>query len=144
MVAPLVCSIIGYGVLLGIDVEKNIGIGYMAIFFCTIGAYPMSVIFSAWTVANIPNHNARALSMGVMMACLNSMGLVVSNIFYAREAPKYKTALIVNIAFPCAAIVFTVAYSLYLRQLNRKLDQEGPLSRTNEVEGRPANFRFQT
>ena len=37
MTVPLMCSIVGYSVLLVIDVEKNIGIGYMAIFFCTIG-----------------------------------------------------------------------------------------------------------
>lgn len=37
MTVPLLCSIVGYSVLLAIDVESHIGIGYMAIFFCTIG-----------------------------------------------------------------------------------------------------------
>jgi hypothetical protein len=36
MTVPLVISVIGYSVLLGID-ENDIGIAYMAIFFCTIG-----------------------------------------------------------------------------------------------------------
>lgn len=43
MTAPLAFSIIGYGVLLGVDVEKNTGIGYMAIFFCTMGVRITSV-----------------------------------------------------------------------------------------------------
>ncbi|CAM1507787.1 Fc.00g046350.m01.CDS01 [Cosmosporella sp. VM-42] len=143
MTVPLMCSIVGYSVLLVIDVEKNIGIGYMAIFFCTIGAYPMSVILSAWTVANIPNQNARALTTGVLFACINSMGLVASNIFFEREAPRYGTALIVNTAFPCAGVVFTVAYSMYLRVLNHRLDKTGRLSGEVDASGRPANFRFQ-
>lgn len=37
MTAPLVLSVIGYAILLAVDIEKQIGIGYMAIFFCTIG-----------------------------------------------------------------------------------------------------------
>lgn len=104
----------------------------------------MSVIFSAWTVANIPNLNARAFTTGVLLACLNSMGLVTSNIFFAREAPRYKTALIVNMSFPCFGILFTVSYSLYLKYLNRQLDKE---ERSLDVAGMPGertHFRYQT
>lgn len=101
----------------------------------------MSVIFSAWTVANIPNQNARAFTTGILLACLNSMGLVASNIFFAREAPRYGTALVVNMAFPCVAIVCTVAYSMYLRALNRKLEKGMPVVGAS---GRQAEFRFQT
>lgn len=104
----------------------------------------MSVIFSAWTVSNIPNLNARAFTTGVMLACLNSMGLVASNIFFAREAPRYQTALIVNMAFPCVAIVITVLYSRYLRYLNRTMDkQERFAGSTVLLEGQ-ARFRYQT
>ena len=104
----------------------------------------MSVIFSAWTVANIPNLNARAFTTGVLFACLNSMGLVASNIFFAREAPRYKTALIVNMAFPCAGIVFTVGYSMYLRVLNRRSDKEEYPSAGQVGTGGRAPFKFQT
>jgi hypothetical protein len=104
----------------------------------------MSVIFSAWTVANIPDLNARALTTGVLLACLNSMGLVASNIFFAHEAPRYKTALIVNMAFPCAGIVSTVVYSLYLRFLNRKLEKKARSTIGLERANEPARFRFQT
>ena len=103
----------------------------------------MSVILSAWTVANVPNQNARALTTGVLFACINSMGLVSSNIFFAREAPRYGTALKVNMAFPCVGVVFTLAYSMYLRVLNRKLDKQGALSGEVDASGRPAGFSFQ-
>lgn len=103
----------------------------------------MSVIFSAWTVANIPNLNARAFTTGTMLACLNSMGLVVSNIFYVREAPRYQTALIVCMAFPCVGILATVSYSLYLRTVNRRLDKEEAATGTELAPGQE-RFRYQT
>ncbi|KAK5725229.1 hypothetical protein LTR17_013098 [Elasticomyces elasticus] len=144
MIVPLGLSIVGYAILLSVDVETQKGIGYGAILFCTIGAYPMSVIFSAWTVSNIPNLNARAFTTGVMLACLNSMGLVASNIFLTEEAPRYGTALIVNMAFPCVAIVVTAMYSLYLRRLNHGLDKRERMSGlTNLAEGQ-GSFRYQT
>lgn len=37
MSVPLALSLVGYAVLLAVDVEEQKGIGYMAIFFCTIG-----------------------------------------------------------------------------------------------------------
>lgn len=37
MTIPLVLSLVGYAVLLAVDVENEKGIGYMAIFFCTTG-----------------------------------------------------------------------------------------------------------
>lgn len=104
----------------------------------------MCVIFSAWTVANIPDMNARAFTTGVLLACLNSMGLVTSNIFLAREAPRYKTALIVNMSFPCAGVLFTLGYSLYLRFLNRQLDKEERSLVAAGATSEPASFRFQT
>ncbi len=37
MSAALVLSVIGYAILLGVDIETHGGIGYVAIFFSTIG-----------------------------------------------------------------------------------------------------------
>lgn len=37
MTVPLVLSLIGYAVLLGVNIDTQKGIAYMAIFFCTIG-----------------------------------------------------------------------------------------------------------
>ena len=37
MTVPLVLSLVGYAILLGGDIEKQKGTGYLSIFFCTIG-----------------------------------------------------------------------------------------------------------
>jgi glucose-6-phosphate isomerase len=84
----------------------------------------MSVIFSAWTVANIVNLNARAFSMGILISLANSAGLIASNIFFTDEAPRYMTAIIINAAFAGATIACILAYSMYLRYLNQHLDKK--------------------
>jgi hypothetical protein len=37
MTIPLVFSVIGYAVLLAVDLDSQRGVAYMAIFFCTVG-----------------------------------------------------------------------------------------------------------
>lgn len=105
----------------------------------------MAVIFSAWTVANIPNLNARALTTGILLSISNSTGLITSNIFLSREAPKYLTALIVNTTFSAVGVAFILAYSMYLRLLNRALDandRPGGLFGEDKLD-RGEGFRFQ-
>ncbi|KEF59821.1 uncharacterized protein A1O9_04669 [Exophiala aquamarina CBS 119918] len=145
MAVPCAIGMIGYIILIAVHVETHKGIGYLAIFFCTTGAYPMAVIFSAWTVANIPNLNARALTTGILLSISNATGLVTSNIFLSREAPKYMTALIVNTTFSALGMGFVVSYSLYLRLLNRALatnDRPGGLFGEDKLD-RGEGFRFQ-
>ncbi|KAK5047746.1 hypothetical protein LTR84_006411 [Exophiala bonariae] len=44
MSVPLALSLVGYAVLLAVDVEHQKGIGYMAIFFCTIGVSKEKIV----------------------------------------------------------------------------------------------------
>lgn len=107
----------------------------------------MSVIFSAWTVANIPNLNARAFTTGVMLSIANCMGLVTSNVFLAKEAPRYMTALIVNGACSGLGLVFVLSYGWYLRWLNRSRQRKQMADHLDENllddSGRGPSFRFQ-
>lgn len=90
MVGILSISVIGYIILMTVNIETQRGVAYFAVFLTTIGvcigiphifmlliryifqAFPMSVIFSAWTVSNITNMSSRALAMGVLIAMGNS------------------------------------------------------------------------
>lgn len=101
MVGILTISVIGYILLMTVNIETQRGVAYFAVFLTTIGvcakipyvflsnlfvhipdtnprhifqAFPMSVIFSVWTVSNITNMSSRALAMGVLIA--------MGNLFY--------------------------------------------------------------
>lgn len=117
----------------------------------------MSVIFSAWTVANIPDMNARALTTGTLFAIGSSTGLISSNIFVTSQAPRYMTALIINGTFSGVGCILTVLYSLYLKRLNNILDcttrttgghhegsVEGGGGEGEELRTSGSDFRFQT
>ncbi|KAI3573525.1 retrograde regulation protein 2 [Fusarium oxysporum f. sp. albedinis] len=142
-------SLIGYILLLTIDVANQKGVAYFAIFLCTIGAYPMSVIFSAWTVCNIPNLNARALTIGIIIPVGNAAGLLSSNIFFENEAPRYESALICNCVGAGLCMVSSAAYSIWMRYENRRRDaishsMEGQSFNTEGVANHhDLRFRFQ-
>lgn len=74
-------------------------------------------------MTNITNLNARALTSGVVIACGNAAGLIASNIFLTREAPRYDTALNINAAMSAAALVICFSYSTWMRYENRRRDR---------------------
>ena len=103
----------------------------------------MSAIFSAWTVSNITNMDARALTLGfltsvgkyrtlyshkeglfkLIVSVGNTAGLVSSNVFFGREAPRYMTALMLNCIFAGLAMILSLGYTLWMRAENRRRDQ---------------------
>ncbi|KAL2008988.1 hypothetical protein VTN00DRAFT_7182 [Thermoascus crustaceus] len=146
MCVSLGLSVIGYVIFAAIDVERQKGVAYMAIFFMTIGAYPISPIGATWTVSNIPNLNARALASAVITSCANAAGLITSNVFLEQEAPKYITALSVNAAMSGMAILFAFTYSIWMRFENRRRDRitgKGTYVTSGVANTKDARFRFQ-
>lgn len=87
--------------------------------------------------------------MGVLLAIAGSTGLIASNVFFEKEAPRYITALIVNGSFAGVGMCLTLVYSLYLRRLNKNLDMLETPAILGEEKGairQSTNdtFRFQT
>ncbi|XXH05562.1 hypothetical protein Hte_011994 [Hypoxylon texense] len=141
----ILVSLVGYVILFTVDTSDT-AVLYFAMFLCTIGAYPSTPIGSAWTVSNIPNLNARAFTSGVYIAAGNCAGLLSSNIYLTREAPRYITSLRVNVAMCVVGALINVGYSLWMRWENRRRDRVyGPVGVS--VEGiestRDPRFRFQ-
>ncbi|KIM99928.1 hypothetical protein OIDMADRAFT_125871 [Oidiodendron maius Zn] len=147
MAGVLCLSVIGYIILMTVDVAKQRGVAYFAIFLCTIGAYPMSVIFSAWVMDNITNLNARALTTGCLISIGNAAGLISSNIFFQNEAPRYISALIGNAVCAGVCMIFCIGYVVWMRLENKRRDRLYG-TRDDITAGigdcRDPNFRFRT
>ncbi|CEJ62628.1 hypothetical protein PMG11_11123 [Penicillium brasilianum] len=144
--ASSVFSLVGY-ILLATISSSNIHILYFAMFLCTMGAYPSTPIGAAWTIANIPNLNARALTSGLFVSFGNCGGLLSSNVYLAREAPRYITSLTVNIIMSSILVVASSAYTLWMRWENRRRDQRngpGNLSTEGITSSCDPRFRFET
>ncbi|KAJ5976436.1 retrograde regulation protein 2 [Penicillium waksmanii] len=115
-------SLIGYIILVSVH-PAQIGVMYLAIFLCTAGAYPGTPLGSAWTVENIPNLNARAMTSGIVISIGNCGGLVSSNLYLAKEEPRYLTSLRANISFQAASIAIALSYTLWMRWENLRRDR---------------------
>ncbi|CAK7212875.1 hypothetical protein SBRCBS47491_001612 [Sporothrix bragantina] len=120
--AVLTVTIVGYVILITID-TSNLAVSYFALFLTTVGAYPVSPLFAAWCVSNLPNMNSRAFTIGVILPMGNLSGFLVSNIFINKEAPRYITALRVNLGFAILAIVLCFTYGTWMRWENRRRDR---------------------
>ncbi|CAK7204194.1 hypothetical protein SEUCBS139899_006948 [Sporothrix eucalyptigena] len=120
--AALMVTTIGYIVLITINVD-NLAVSYFALFLTTVGAYPVSPLFSSWCVSNLPNMNSRAFTIGFLIPVGNLSGFLVSNIFINSEAPRYMTALCVNLGFAILAIILCFSYGMWMRWENRRRDR---------------------
>lgn len=141
-------SLVGYVILATIS-NTNTAVLYFAVFLCTMGAYPGTPIGAAWTLDNIPNLNARALTSGIFVAVGNCGGILSSNLYFTRQAPRYMTCLVVNIAFSAILVVASVAYTLWMRWENRRRDAlYGPPDTDSSTEAinssRDPRFSFAT
>ncbi|KAH8657855.1 major facilitator superfamily domain-containing protein [Xylariales sp. PMI_506] len=119
LAASLMVSLIGYILLITISTTST-SVLYFAMFLCTMGAYPSTPIGAAWLMENIPNLNSRALTSGLYISAANCAGLLSSNIYLAKEAPRYITSLRVNITMCCIGMVGVSAYTMWMRWENRR------------------------
>ena len=76
-------------------------------------------------MANIPNLNARALTIGMYNSVGNCAGLLSSNIYLSREAPRYLTSLRVNLAMAALGSFVSFLYGGWMRWENRRRDKKG-------------------
>ncbi|KAK8856705.1 tartrate transporter [Apiospora arundinis] len=81
------------------DVQAQIQVAYFATFMMVWGTSAPSVLLSTWYNNNIAHEGRRVVLTSVGVPLANVMGLVSSNIFLAKEKPKYETALITTAVF---------------------------------------------
>jgi hypothetical protein len=85
--------------------------------------YPILPGVNAWNVANCPNPQKRAISIGFLICIGNVGGLIGSYIYLDREAPKYPTGYGTSLAFVSAGICASTTLEFLLRKLNAKKAQ---------------------
>lgn len=96
------------------DVTAQINLAYYATFMMCWGTSAPSVILSTWYNNNVADENRRVTLTSVGVPLANLMGLVSSNIFLEKEAPKYETALITTAVFGATGAIITLLTGLYM------------------------------
>lgn len=96
------------------DVTAQIKLAYYATFMMCWGTSAPSVILSTWYNNNVAHEGRRVTLTSVGVPLANLMGLVSSNIFMNKEAPKYETALVTTAVFGATGAFITALTGLYM------------------------------
>lgn len=115
----------GFIIYASIDnVSQSIHLAYFATFMMTWGTSAPSVLLSTWYNNNVAHEGRRVLLTSVGVPLANVMGLVSSNIFQARDAPKYKPALITTAAFGATGACIAACLGLFMVFDNKRRDKK--------------------
>jgi len=123
LLVALAVTMIGFIILGTIDVLHNKGVAYFACFLLSAGSFSPSVVVCSWASNNCTEGNRRAVLLALVVAFGNAAGLVSSNVFQAKDEPKYIPALVCSACFGGAAIVFTALFGMYMRMDNWRRDR---------------------
>jgi MFS family permease len=120
--AGFLFTFIGFVIFVSIDVEHQLQVAYFSAFMMTWGTSAPSVLLDVWYNNNIAHEGKRLVltSFGVPVA--NLMGVVSSNIFQNKDAPKYIPALATTAAFGGTGFVLTVGLGVWMMVDNRRRD----------------------
>ncbi|KAH8811017.1 major facilitator superfamily domain-containing protein [Xylogone sp. PMI_703] len=105
------------------DVQKQIHVAYFATFMMCWGTSAPSVLLSTWYNNNTANEGRRVVLTSVGVPLANLMGLVSSNVFLAKDAPKYTPALITTAIFGACGALITACLGTYMLWDNKRRDR---------------------
>lgn len=113
-------TLIGFVVFGCIETKEHLGAAYFSCFLMTTGASVSSVLTSTWYNNNTPNENRRVVISAVGVPLANAAGLISTNIFRPKDAPKYVPALGITAGFGGAAILVIVGIVSFMFFDNRR------------------------
>lgn len=86
----------------------------------TWGTSAPSVILDVWYNNNIADENKRVMLTSVGVPVANLMGVVSSNIFQNKDAPKYLPALITTATFGAVGCLLTLLLGAWMVVDNKR------------------------
>ncbi|WVQ83828.1 hypothetical protein IAT38_005972 [Cryptococcus sp. DSM 104549] len=124
---------IGYLMLLTIPIRYP-GALYFAVFVASAAVGPLIATTIAWTGNTWAHHYKKAICMGMVFSCGNSGGIVSSQAYRNKDAPRFQPGHATAMAF--CLLNFTMALILYTgvkRENNRRDIAYGPAPHPDEV-----------
>lgn len=104
--------------------KQSVGPLYFAIILAQIGTYPLLPCISAWTGNNLAPSWKRSIGLAWTLAAGNIGSLVGTNIFLAKEAPRYSTGYGTSLGFICLGLLTATVLEICLKIGNGKKEQK--------------------
>ncbi|KAM5343861.1 hypothetical protein ACJ41O_012398 [Fusarium nematophilum] len=120
---PYTVALCGFIGLLSIPHPRLPGLTYAFLFAIPAGVHPGVITLVSWISNNLSPTWKRAVGMAMTISLGNLGGVVGSNIYLAREAPKYWTGYGVSLACSAVGILCTVVLRYVWSRENDKRDK---------------------
>lgn len=118
--AAVISTLIGFVVYGCVDTLNHIPVAYFACFLMTTGASASSVLTSSWYTNNTPSESRKLAMASIGIPLANAAGLISTNIFRAKDAPKYVPALGITAGFGGLAVVLILSLYTFMVFDNRR------------------------
>ncbi|KAF2998250.1 hypothetical protein E8E13_006148 [Curvularia kusanoi] len=116
-------AIVGFIAQLAIPHPKYPGVTYGFLFPVAAGLYCPFTCLVSWVANSLAPSSKRAVGMALLISVGNMGGIMGSNIYLAREKPKYTTGFSASLAMCVAAIAMTFVLRWAYARENTKRDQ---------------------
>lgn len=120
----ILSTLIGFAVFGAIETQSHLGAAYFSCFLMVTGSSASSVLTSTWYNNNTPNLNRRVVISAVGIPLANAAGLISTNIFRSKDAPKYVPALGITAGFGGLAIVIVICITSFMIFDNRRRNKK--------------------
>lgn len=97
-------TIIGYAILIS---HVSAGVKYFALFLTVAGVSPNIMLAISWVGGNFGPLYVRGTVMGFFFTIGNSSGLISSNIYPAKEGPRFIKGHAINLGFASLTFILT-------------------------------------
>jgi len=123
IIAGYSIAVCGFIAQLAIPKPRYPGITYGFLFPVAGGLYCPFTCLVSWIGNSLAPSSKRAVGMALLISVGNMGGIMGSNIYLAREAPKYQTGFSASLAMCCMAILMTLVLRWAYAKENRKRDE---------------------
>lgn len=110
----IVFGMVGFAVLL-VWPPVSVGAAYMALFFIVSSGYVVQPLTLSWLMNNCGGHHKRAVAARAQIGFGNAGGIIGSNIFPNKEAPRYQTGYGTSLALMLLTGLMSTVMFLGLR-----------------------------
>lgn len=88
---------------------------------------------ASWLALNAKSPGERSIRMAMIIMSANTAGIIGSQLFQARDAPKYHTGWAAIVGVIATGFVLSLVANVQYWYLNRKLDREEANKNTTEA-----------
>lgn len=148
IISGCLVAVIGHAILLNMH-SVTVAVRYFAVYLIVIGGNVALPICVVWLNNNLGGHYKRGAGAAIQVGFGNVAGIIASNIFLQKEAPRYTTGFSIAISMACVCVLSAITMLFYMKFENRKRDQgkrdhllELPEEQRNNLGDDHPTFRF--